>query len=301
MTTMTTAMETKLNALKEAVSALNTAITDGTNPTAKLDSAKSAVKDINALIIEERITALRAMPVAEMWAEYLDHQFCNGYALDTDKDTGRYEIRLPSAENAATVRVPFAALDSAGERLSRMEQWSMMLRILCENIVLWSADSMGKQYVARNEMSSKLVEARKNMGEVWQPQNGTFSMNNLVKMLNEVVFAIIPDDACKPLIKADVKYFASALIMAKKSKMDEAGQLVVRNAQSMEEFLFRAIYTRRHNLAYAFQNKQDKESKTTDSSRHPAQEGLPKEYTEQPEGGEVTIVVEETAEEKSAE
>lgn len=301
MTTMTTAMETKLNALKEAVSALNTAITDGTNPTAKLDSAKSAVKDINALIIEERITALRAMPVAEMWAEYLDHQFCNGYALDTDKDTGRYEIRLPSAENAATVRVAFAHLDSAGERLSRMEQWGMMLRILCENIVLWQADSMGKQYVARNEMSSKLVEARKKMGEAWQPQNGTFSMNNLVKMLNEVVFAIIPDDVCKPLIKADVKYIALGLLNAKKSKTDEAGQIVVRNAQSMEDFLFRAIYTRRHNLAYAFQNKQDKESKTTDTTAHPAQEGMPKEYIEQPEGGEVTIVAETGATEVTAE
>lgn len=290
---MTTIMETKLNELKEAVSALNAAISDGTNPTAKLDTAKEAVKAINAQIIEERITALRAMPVADMWVEYIDHQFCNGYALDTDKDTGRYEIRLPSAENAATVRVAFAHLDTAGERLSRMEQWGTMLRILCENIVLWHADGMGKQYVARNEMSSKLVEARKNMGEAWQPQNGTFSMNSLVKMLNEVVFAIIPDDVCKPLIKADVKFLDSALIQAKKSKTDEAGQLVVRNAQTMEEFLFRAIFTRRHNLAYAFQNKQDKESKTTDTTAHPAQEGMPNEYIVQPEAGEVKVIVEE--------
>ena len=291
---MTKNMETKLTALKEAVNDLNTAISAGNNPTTKLETAKEAVKAINAQIVEERIDELRKMPADQMWPEYIDHQFCKGYALDADKDTGRYGIRLPSADNAATVRVTFAALDTAGERLSRMEQWPMMVRILCENIVLHQADSMGKQYVARNELNSKLVEARKKMGACWQPQNGTFSMNKLVEMLNETVFAIIPDDVCGPMIKADVKYIALGLLNAKKSKTDEAGQISVRNAQSMEDFIFRAIFTRRNHLAYAFQNKQEKESSATTK---PADVGvLPAEYIETPEAGDVTVVIGEAPE-----
>lgn len=283
---MTKNMENKLTALKDAVNDLNAVISAGGNPTTKHEAAKEAVKAINAQIVEERIESLRAMPVEEMWPEYIDHQFCNGYALDSDKDTGRFEIRLPSDENAATVRVTFAHLDSAGDRLSRMENWPVMVRILCENIVLHQADSMGKQYVARNEMSAKLVEARKKMGANWQPKGGTFSMNQLVGMLNEVVFAIIPDDVCPAMIKADVKYIALGLVNAKKSRKDEAGQIAVRNSQSMEDFIFRAIYTRRNKLAYAFQNKQEKD---TNTSNKPAEEGMPGEYIETPDAGEVSI------------
>lgn len=288
---MTTNMTAKYDTLKAAVADLNKVIDASGNPTVKLDAAKDAVKAINAQVVEERIADLRAMPADKMWAEYLDHQFVLGYALDQDKDTGKYSVRLPDAENAATVRVTFAALDNAGDRLSRMEQWPVMVRILCENIVLHTAKDMGEQYVTRNAMSSALVEKRASMGPVWQPDSkGNISMNKLVAMLNEVVFAILPDDACKPMIKADVRYIAAGLISAKRSKTDEAGQLAVRNSVSMEEFLFRAIYTRRNGLAYAFQNKQDKEAS---AKKDPTvADSKPADYVETPEAGEVKVVEE---------
>lgn len=286
---MTETMTKKYKTLTAAVADLNKVISDNGNPTVKLNDAKEAVKAINAQIADERMTALRAMPADAMWAEYLDHQFCLGYALDQNKDNGRYSIRTPEDENAATVRVSFAALDNAGDRLSRMEQWPIMLRILCENIVIHTAKDMGDQYVSRNAMSSALVEKRKAMGPAWQPDSkGNVSMNKLVDMLNQVVFAIIPDNVCKPMIKADVRYIAAGLISAKKSKKDEAGQLAVRNAVSMEEFLFRAIYTRRNGLAYAFQNKQEKE---TSAKKDPnAADALPSEYVETVEAGPVEVV-----------
>lgn len=298
---MTELMTTKLSALKDAVKALNDAITEGKATKSKEEAATAALTAINNQIVTERVAALRAMPAEQMWADYLDNQFCKAYSISkADKETGLHSIVCPTDEHAATVRVSFNVLNNDKDNnLARIPHWNTMLRIFCENVVVATASDCGREYVTRNKMSQALVDERSKMGEAWQPKSGTFSMNALVKMLNEVVFAIIPDDACKPMIKADVKYISRGLIVAKKSKTDEAGQFAVRNMVTMEDFLFRAIYTRRNGLAYAFQNKQEKES---NSNRKPEEEGLPGEYIEIPEAGEVKISeVAVPAEESAAE
>ena len=297
---ITVTMEKKLTAMNEAVKTLNTAVKAGEDYTNAKETADAAVDAVNKQISQERIEGLLGMDAHAMWEEYIDHQFVLVYKLDQDKETSLFTVRTPDDENAATKRIAFANMDSAYREmvgdatvsLARMKNWSTMLRIFCEYVVVNRADAAGRQYVVRNAMSAKLLEQRKKMGTIWQPdRGGTVSMTKLVALLNEVVTAILPDEVAPKMLKPDVRYFASALISAKKSSTDEAGQFAVRNAASMEEFLFRAIYTRRHSLAYAFQNTQEKDKS---AQQNPTVGGtLPSEYIETVEGGEVTVAAEE--------
>jgi len=298
-------MEKKVLTMQEAVKVLNAAVKAGADSSVELENVKKAVEAVNDQISQERIEELLNMDPAAMWPEYIDHQFVLVYRLDQDKETGKYSLRTPDDENAATKRVSFAAMDKAfhdasdsNGHLARMENWATMLRVFCEYVVVNRADAAGRQYVVRNAMSAKLLEQRKKMGAIWQPdRGGSVSMTKLVALLNEVVTAILPDEVAPKMLKPDVRYFASALISAKKSTTDEAGQFAVRNAASMEEFLFRAIYTRRHSLAYAFQNTQEKDKS---GQQNPTVGGTqPQEYIETAEGGEVTVIAEEPASEET--
>ncbi len=296
---MSITMEKKMLTMNGAIKALNAAIKAGADSSVELENAKTAVDAVNEQIVTERIEELLCMDPVAMWNDYIDHQFVFVYRLDQDNETGRYSLRTPDAENAATKRVSFASIDKAYHdasdddvHLARMKNWATMLRIFCEYVVVNRADAAGRQYVVRNAMSAKLLEQRKKMGTIWQPdRGGTVSMTKLVALLNEVVTAILPDEVAPKMIKPDVRYFASALISAKRSTTDEAGQFSVRNVASMEEYLFRAIYTRRHSLAYAFQNTQEKDKS---AKQNPvAADTQPAEYVETVEGGEVTVAAEE--------
>ena len=288
---MTRNMELKLETLRNAVQEVNDVISASGNPKVKEEALKEAVKAINDQVISEAVEGLRAMEPSRMWPEYLDHQFIPGYSVKADKDTGKYAITMPDEEKASKVRIPYAALDNAGERLSLSGNWADMLRIFCENVVINQSNDMGRAYAARNAMSSSWMEKRSRMGAHWQPAaNGTISMNALVDMLNDLVTDIVPAEYAPKMIKADVKYFALCLCAGKRPTSDEAGKIVVRNAQSMENFLFRAIYTRRNKLAYEWQNKQEREE-TKDLS---VADSMPGEYVETPDAGPVTVP--ETAE-----
>ena len=132
---MTRNMELKLETLRNAVQEVNNVISASENPKVKEEAVKEAVKAINDQVIAEAVEGLRSMEPSQMWPEYLDHQFVPGYAVKADKDTGKYAIILPEEEKACKVRIPFAALDNAGERLSLSGSWADMLRIFCENVV----------------------------------------------------------------------------------------------------------------------------------------------------------------------
>lgn len=298
---ITANMETKLSALKDAVKVLNDATAANENTKAKEEAVKAAVREINALVVSERIDALRAMPADEMWPEYIDHQFCDAYGTVKDNETGRYSVVLPTDEKAPTVRVTFHALDTAGDRLSRMGNWGEMLTIMCENFALFKSAEVGKEYCARNAMNAKLMEKRKAMGPAWQPRAGKLSKNQLEAMLNEVVFAIIPDDVCGKMVKADVEFIATALVNADQRRGDVAGSFSTRNSVSMEAFLFTAIYTRRNGLAYKFQTGKKESVNTQDPTKA---DYVPEEYADTPKAGPVTVVVSEPeapAEESAAE
>lgn len=283
---MTRNMELKLETLRNAVQEVNDVISASGNPKVKEEAVKEAVKAINEQVIAEAVERLRSMEPSAMWPEYLDHQFVPGYSVKTDKETGKYALVTPEEDGARSVRIPFATLDNAGERLSKSGNWEAMLRIFCENVVINQSGEMGKAYSARNALSPKWVEKRSRMGSHWQPAaNGTISMNSLIRMLNDLVTDLIPAEYAPEMIRADVKYIALCLCAGKKPTADEAGKIVVRNATSMETFLFRAIYTRRNRLAYMWQNKQEKEE-TKDTT---AGDSMPGEYTETPEAGPVTV------------
>ena len=296
---MTRNMELKLETLRNAVQEVIDVISASGNPKVKEEALKEAVKAINEQVVAEAVEGLRAMEPSCMWPEYLDHQFIPGYSVKADKDPGKYAITMPDEEKASKVRIPYAALDNAGERLSLSGNWVDMLRIFCENVVINQSNDMGRAYAARNAMSSSWMEKRSRMGAHWQPAaNGTISMNALVDMLNDLVTDIVPAEYAPKMIKADVKYFALCLCAGKRPTSDEAGKIVVRNAQSMENFLFRAIYTRRNKLAYEWQNKQEREE-TKDLS---VADSMPGEYVETPDAGPVTVpeTVEATAETEAA-
>ena len=284
---MTRNMELKLETLRNAVQEVNDVISASGNPKVKDEAVKEAVKAINDQVIAEAVEGLRSMEPSQMWPEYLDHQFVPGYAVKADKDTGKYAIIMPEEEKACKVRIPFAALDNAGERLSLSGNWADMLRIFCENVVINQSNDMGRAYAARNAMSASWMDKRSKMGAHWQPAaNGTISMNALVEMLNDLVTDIVPVEYAPKMIKADVKYFALCLCSGKRPTADEAGKIVVRNAQSMENYLFRAIYTRRNKLAYEWHNKQERDE-TKDQT---VVDSMPGEYVETPEAGPVSVV-----------
>ena len=93
------------------------------------------------------------------------------------------------------------------------------------------------------------------------------------------------------MIRADVKYLGIAIVTAKKRTADEAGEISQRSAKTMEEYLFTAIYHRLNSLPYKWQKPADeKASKANNSSHKPEEEGLPTEYIEQPEAGEVKTI-----------
>ena len=283
---MTRNMELKLETLRNAVQEVNDVISASGNPKVKEEAVKEAVKAINEQVISEHVEFLRTLEPATMWPNYLDHQFIPGYAVKADKDTGKYSIILPTEEKAVKVRIPYAALDNAGERLSLSGNWADMLRIFCENVVINQSNDMGRAYAARNALSSAWVEKRARMGDHWQPAaNGTISMNALVDMLNDLVTDIMPAEYAPKMIKADVKYFAVCLCAGKRPTSDEAGKIVVRNAQSMENYLFRAIYTRRNKLAYEWQNKQERDE-TKDQT---VADSMPGEYVDTSDAGPVTV------------
>lgn len=282
---MTRNMELKLDTLRNAVQEVNDVIAASGNPEVKKEALKEAVKAINEQVVAEAVERLRTLEPSEMWPEYLDHQFVPGYDAKANKDTGKYSIILPDDEGAKLVRIPYAALDAAGERLSLTGNWEDMLRIFCENVVINQADSMGRVYAARNAMSAAFVEKRSRMGKHWQPAaNGTISTNALVDMLNDLVTDVVPAEYAPKMIKADVKYFAVCLLSGKRPTADEAGKIVVRNSKSMEAYLFRAIYTRRNKLAYEWQNKQEKAEKDATVA-----DSTPIEYAETPDAGSVTV------------
>ena len=160
-------MELKLETLRNAVQEVNDVISASGNPKVKEEAVKEAVKAINDQVIAEAVEGLRSMEPSQMWPEYLDHQFVPGYAVKADKDTGKYAIILPEEEKASKVRIPFAALDNAGERLSLSGNWADMLRIFCENVVINQSNDMGRAYAARNAMSASWMDKRSKMGAHW--------------------------------------------------------------------------------------------------------------------------------------
>ena len=284
---MTRNMELKLETSRNAVQEVNEVISASGNPKTKEEALKKAVDAINEQVIEEAVARLRAMEPSQMWPEYLDHQWIPGYSAKPDKDSGKYAIIMPEEEKAKNVRIPFAALDNAGERLSLTGNWADMLRIFCENVVISQSNDMGRAYAARNAMSASWMEKRSKMGAHWQPAaNGTISKNALVDMLNDLVTDIVPAEYAPKMNKADLKYFILSLCSGKTPTTNEAGKIAVRNAPSMEKFLFTAIYTRRNKLAYAFQNKQEREE-TKDLS---VADSMPGEYVETPDAGPVSVV-----------
>lgn len=283
---MTRNMELKLETLRNAVAEVNEVISASGNPKVKEEAVTKAVADINAQVIAEAVERLRKMAPEEMWPEYLDHRFIPVYATKTDKETGKYYIVTPEEEKAEQKPIPYAALDNAGERLSKSGNWETMLRILCESIVVRKGQSMGSAYVTRNAENKSLTAKRSQMGGHWRPgANGGFSVKQLMDMLMDVITDMIPKEYVPFMVKADLKYLEISLLNAKSPTKNEGGKISVRNPASMEKFLFTAIYTRRHKLAYEFQNKQEKEE-TKDTTVADSQ---PSEYTETPEAGPVTI------------
>ena len=286
----------KLDTLRTAVNALNEVVAAGSDTKTLKDAVTKAVKEINSEVIAERVVALRAMPVDEMWDEYINHQFVPADSVKLDDETNRYNIITPADENHVNVRVSFPALNNDKDNnLARIPHWNTMLKVFCENLALFNSDAIGKQYVEINGDNSKLVEERKKMGPAWQPKTDgdqIFSKQDMEDMLNEVVFAIIPDSACKRMIRADYKYLSIALQSAKKRTEDIAGEIVQRSNKTMEEYLFTAIYHRKNGLPYKWQKpkEDEKAGKTTNTSHHPEQEGLPSEYLEQPDASEVKTI-----------
>lgn len=301
-----TTIETRLSELRTAVETLNDTITNGGKVEEARGAVTKAVNAINGVLIADRVAVLRAMPTEEMWAEYIDHQFIPGYSAKKDKDTGLYGIVAPDAEEHDNVRVTFFALNNDAEHnLARLPQWNTMFKVLCENLALSVSKGMGHQFIAFNGDNGKLVAERKKMGEKWQPKEGSgdpFTKRDLEEMLSEVVYAIgVPTDLIKRMIYADVEFLKLGLATAKKRKDDTTGSIVQSSNLTMEDHLFTTIYHRKNKVAYEWQRAKDSvaEVKETNTTLHPEQEGMPAEYTEQPEASEVvttTAPAEVTAE-----
>lgn len=298
-----TIMETKLTALQEAVEALNNAIRNNGNVDAARGVAIKAVNAVNNVLIAERVAVLRGMPTIEMWAEYIDHQFIVGYSAKKNPDTGLYEIIDPEHEDAKNVRVTFFHLNNdKANNLARLPQWNTMYKVFCENLALTMSKAIGEKYIAIHGEIEGLPAQRKAMGEKWQPKEDVedgFSKRDIEKMLTEVVYAMgVPTELIKKMIYADAEYLKTGLATAKKRTADTTGEIVQSSNLTMEDHLFTTLYHRKNKKPYSWQKPKDtigEVKKPTNTSRKPEEEGLPAEYLEQAEAGEVitTVMTEE--------
>lgn len=96
------------NTLNETIANLNILIENNANVTKvneMLEKAENEIKEVNAKITSQRIDELLTMKTSEMFNDFIDNQFVNGFKLSQNSENNLYSIVKTQK------RLPFVLLD----------------------------------------------------------------------------------------------------------------------------------------------------------------------------------------------
>lgn len=190
-----------------------------------------------------RLEQLSALTGREAMRSYLDTQCVKGFELKNSKEEG-WKL-------AETTTVELLAYDFISEICSA--DLNGILDACCIFVDNVAKNEFGEDAaISRKSLSDSYVAMRKRMG--WElPKDKKQTNKKLAEQLTEIC-NMVSFKTAPTMLNADVKFIKFFVISAR-SKANEAGKFVVRNDSTIVEAVFRAMYTRKNNKPYQWQNQ----------------------------------------------
>lgn len=233
----------------EYLAEVNADVAEGRDPKDNLDLLKVALRQWNTALLEARQREFAAMPIIEMFKEFINNPTAPAHRVALGKNSKLYEIR------DAVSYVTFSGLDAANttRQICPRKDWAALVRIFRYNIVRFSVRDDGKLSTAVIELTARDKSLSHEMG--WDV---TPTMRTLNDQLNEVTRAIIPGEICPRLMaRADLKQLMRA-VLPEDGKMHDT-KVLIRNLATFEQKLFAVIKTRTNNGTYVYKDEQKSE------------------------------------------
>lgn len=222
----------------------------------EIDTEK-VIKAENTAATRARIDALLDKSREEMFVDLLENPFIPGLVrLKRDKQTGHYELvaakkqlSFPALEKAYQVKMSKehnadgSPIPNKNVSLSRDDRYTVMVSLFIDNI----ARAIAGDIASPAPQLSKAMAARRATEVDFTAATNTA----MVKQLNTIVAAILPETMEVKMIAADVKAIKQA---ATKEKFME---FTMNKETAMMGKIFLAIGIRRAGKAYSFQSAAD--------------------------------------------
>ena len=242
---------------------------------AMLRDVKSAVALYNDECRVERIEYLCTLKFRDAMVEFMESQTVSGVALAKDKTT-----KMPCLEweNAPVGIGAFDVINALNP--ADMNGILDMSEIIADNIArLETKGDNGK--VTRKAIHSSKKDLAHRMG--WDIETDKLSLTELSKELTAYAGIVFGKEFGVKMINADVKFIMRGILGAK-DVANKAGVMTMRNQETLVNFVFRAMYTRIHKLAYDWQDAMDldKQARTVSGS-------MPYENEAKPEASAVKV------------
>lgn len=228
-----------------------------------------------------RLEQLSAMTGKDAMRSYLDTQCVKGFDLKNVKDEGWKLVE--------TTTVELLAYDFISEICSA--DLNGILDACCIFVDNVAKNEFGEDAaISRKSMSDSYIAMRKRMG--WEISKGEKQTNKklaaqLTEICNMISFKTSP-----VMQNADVKFIKFFVISAR-SKANEVGRFIVRNDATIVEAIFRAMYTRKNNKPYKWQNQNNSgnSARTVAANGDMAESSKLEEFSGrvEAEAGEITL------------
>lgn len=248
--------------------------------------AKSPVVDAIATYNDEmrmqRIEQLKAIPGREAMLSYLENQCVKGLALKQNKE-GQWNFE--GVDNVELTAYDFICEICDKELTGIIESCCIFVDNIAKNEFGDDAN------ISRRGAHQSYIDLRDRKG--WTlPKDKKLQPKELARQLTEVCNMISFKQA-PTMLNCDVK-FVKFFVIEARSKANEAGSFGIRNDSTIVNAVFRALYTRKNNKPYSWQNKAgyDKNpAKSSQPNKDMADNSNAAEFkpNAEPEAGEITL------------
>lgn len=190
-----------------------------------------------------RLEHFKTLPGKEAMSEYLDNQCVSGLKHTLDRNAGWIiKTEEPVALSACDFVRTVCELEYKG-----------IIDACCIIVDNIATNEFGDDAtLSRNSLHQSYIEMRDRKG--WNlPEDKKKTPKELAAMLTELC-NMISFGMAPTMKKMDVKYVKFAAIQVK-NVANKAGKFVVRGNATIVESVFRALYTRKNNLSYDWDNK----------------------------------------------
>ena len=237
-----TVTEILLEKVRHAMATVNEHLNEGNEgeamvATKVMDNAQKLYGDS---LIYDFVDSLAAMPVKEAWEKYLTDQTIKGYRAKLNQKEGRYTL-----EQTAYYLAPYNAMETL-LMPAELNGVTDAVCIFMDNIITLKAKGDGL-HLSKKSLDASYLDLKKRMG--W---SGAKSNKELEAQAQTVLKYIFGKDSTMKLIGPDLRYLYES-VSTTQDKANEAGGYKGVSIQTFCNKFFRAVYTRKNNLAYAFQ------------------------------------------------